>query len=247
MKLYNIYNEVILEAVSNFKTWISGENNIKKNIIDMLDDDSGGKYYYCDMTYPDKKNNDIDRWVIIAQYGISKNNNDIIRVFEVTKHGGDNTGGKSKTYKISKIKKMRISKVPVYDLPKEFKVLYGSKAYNDSPNNPFKDGQALISAKFGSYQYAASTLKNKERAAAKAAKQQQDTNVEPQVQQQDTNVEPNVNLQGTEQPVVEPLVQVQQQEPEVIEPEVVEPTEPNADEEKINNLLNKNKINKRNG
>lgn len=251
MKLYNIYNEVILEAVSNFKTWISGSANIARNIKDMLQNNAGGKYYYVNMTYPNDENigGDSDRWVIITHYGKSKKDNFIIRVLEVN-NTGSSESGKSKTYDINKIKKMSISKVPVYNVPDDFEALYGSKLYKTSTENPFKVIYAR--AKFGSYQYAASTLKNKERAAAKAAElekqkttQQQGTDepvAEPEVTTtQQQTVEPQVPQQDTEQPVVEPQVP-QQQEPEVEEPEVEVP-----EVEKINNLLNNNKIKKRNG
>jgi hypothetical protein len=243
MKLYNIYNEVILEAVSNFKTWISGSANIARNIKDMLQNNAGGKYYYVSMTYPNDENigGDSDRWVIITQYGKSKKDNFIIRVLEVNNTGGSESG-KAKTYDINKIKKISISKVPVYSVPKEFEALYGDVANDTSAENPFK--VIYATAKFGSYQYAASTLKQKERAAAKAAElekqqapQQQGVEVKPVVEPKITGVEPQVPQQQNK-PVVEPQVP-QQQEPEMEEPEV----EPNSDEEKINNLLN-NKIKK---
>lgn len=247
MKLYNIYNEVILEAVSNFKTWISGSANIARNIKDMLQNNAGGKYYYVSMTYPNDENigGDSDRWVIITQYGKSKKDNFIIRALEVNNTGGSESG-KAKTYDINKIKKISISKVPVYSVPAEFESLYGDVANDTSAENPFK--VIYATAKFGSYQYAASTLKNKERAAAKAAElekqktpQQQGTDepvAEPEVTTtQQQTVEPQVPQQDTEQPVVEPEVP-QQEEPEVEEPEVEVP-----EVEKINKLLN-NKIKK---
>ena len=248
MKLYNIYNEVILEAVSNFKTWISGSANIARNIKDMLQNNAGGKYYYVNMTYPNDENigGDSDRWVIITQYGKSKKDNFIVRVLEVNNTGGSETG-KAKTYDINKIKKMSISKVPVYSVPKEFEALYGDVANDTSAENPFK--AIYATAKFGSYQYAASTLKQKERAAAKAAElekqkapQQQGAEVKPVVEPEITGAEPEVTQQDTEQPVVEPQIP-QQQEPEVVEPEVETTPE---DEEKINNELNKN-LKRKNG
>ena len=251
MKLYNIYNEVILEAVTNFKTWISGSANIARNIKDMLQNNAGGKYYYVSMTYPNDENigGDSDRWVIITQYGKSLKDNFIIRVLEVNNTGGSETG-KAKTYDINKIKKMSISKVPVYNVPAEFEALYGDVANDTSAENPFK--VIYATAKFGSYQYAASTLKNKERAAAKAAElekqktpQQQGTDepvAEPEVTTtQQQTVEPQVPQQQNKQ-VVEPQVP-QQQEPEVEEPEVEVPEEEVPEVEKINKLLN-NKIKK---
>ena len=151
------------------------------------------------------------------------------------------------TKDINKIKKISISKVPVYSVPKEFEALYGDVANDTSAENPFK--VIYATAKFGSYQYAASTLKQKERAAAKAAElekqkgpQQQGTNepvIEPEVTTtQQQTVEPQVPQQQNK-PVVEPEVTTtQQQEPEVEEPEVEVP-----EVEKINKLLN-NKIKK---
>lgn len=242
MKLYNIYNEIILEAVSNFKTWITGSNNITKTITDMLADDSGGKFYYCDIVYPNKKGIDQKRWVIITQYGISKKDNPIIRALEVNS-GASDGNRKAKTYNINKIKRMSVSKVPIYNVPQEFVSLYGDIANDTTSNNPFKDGQPIITAKFGTYQYAASTLKNKERAAAKAAEleKQQTTQqpatepVEPaQTTTQQKTVEPQVPQQQNKQ-VVTP-----QQEPEVETPEV----NINPEDEENDNLLNNNKLKK---
>ena len=233
MKLYNIYNEVILEAVSNFKTWISGENNIAKSVSDMLDKDSGGKYYYVKFTYPNDENigGDSDRWAIITQYGKSKDDKLTIRALEVNNDGTSETG-KAKTYNINKIKKMLISKVPVFDVPEEFKTLYGDVANDKSANNPFKELYAT--ADFGSYQYAASTLKNKERAAAKAAKQ---TTQEPVQTTQEPvkpiEKEPVVEpLQVTKEPVEEPQ-QTQMTEPLEVEPETI--TTPDDEENENNN------------
>ena len=234
MKLYNIYNEIILEAVTNFKTWISGPTNIARNIKDMLQNNAGGKYYYVSITYPNDENigGDSDRWVIITQYGKSKKDNFIIRALEVNNTGGSESG-KAKTYDINKIKKISISKVPVYNVPKEFEALYGDIANDTSAENPFK--VIYATAKFGSYQYAASTLKNKERAAAKAAELEKQKT--PQQQGTDEPVaEPEVTT--TQQQTVEPQVP-QQQEPE-IEPETVI----NPEDEENDNLLNNNKLKK---
>lgn len=245
MKLYNIYNEVILEAVTNFKTWISGSGNIIKTIRDLLADDSGGKFYYCDIVYPNEEGGDQQRWVIITQYGISKLNNHIIRVLEV--NNGLNDGvEKSKTFKIDDIKRMRVSKVPIYQVPEEFLLKYGNIANDTTSKNPFKVGSKIYTAKFGTYQYATSTLKNKERQAAKAAE------LEKQKPTQEPTAEPT-----TQQPVqqvvkpVEPTTQQQTIEPEVpqqpvqkiVEPEDNEPINPEEEpinpEEKNNNKLKK--------
>lgn len=234
MKLYNIYNEIILEAVTNFKTWISGPTNIARNIKDMLQNNAGGKYYYVSITYPNDENigGDSDRWVIITQYGKSKKDNFIIRALEVNNTGGSESG-KAKTYDINKIKKISISKVPVYNVPKEFEALYGDIANDTSAENPFK--VIYATAKFGSYQYAASTLKNKERAAAKAAELEKQQN--PQ-------------QQGTEEPVAEPEVTTTQQQtvepqvPQQQEPEIEPETVINPEDEENDNLLNNNKLKK---
>ena len=227
MKLYNIYNEVILEAVTNFKTWISGSANIARNIKDMLQNNAGGKYYYVNMTYPNDENigGDSDRWVIITQYGKSKKDNFIIRALEVN-NTGSSESGKAKTYDINKIKKISISKVPVYSVPKEFEALYGDVANDTSAENPFK--VIYATAKFGTYQYAPSTLKQKERAAIKAAELEKQ-NAEQPIQK--PVVKPQVTPQQNK-PVVKPEI-TQQQEPEIEEPE----TETNSEEENNNDEL----------
>jgi hypothetical protein len=93
MKLYNIYNEIILEAVTNFKTWISGPTNIARNIKDMLQNNAGGKYYYVSITYPNDENigGDSDRWVIITHYGKSKKDKDQKQVFKLCGFGRQKT------------------------------------------------------------------------------------------------------------------------------------------------------------
>ena len=241
MKLYNIYNEIILEAVTNFKTWISGSGNITKTIRDLLADDSGGKFYYCDIVYPNEEGSDQQRWVVITQYGISKLNNAIIRVLEVNNGLSDGIE-ESKTFKIDDIKRMRVSKVPIYQVPKEFLLKYGDIANHTTSENPFKVGSKIYTAKFGSYKYADSTLKQKERAATKAAEleKQQGTEkpvVEPAIQQ--PTQEPTIQ-QPTQEPEVQQTVEpeVPQQEPE--EEELINPEEPiNPEDEENNNRLKK--------
>jgi len=231
MKLYNIYNEVILEAVTNFKSWISGSANIARNIKDMLQNNAGGKYYYVNMTYPNDENigGDSDRWVIITHYGKSKKDNFIIRALEVNNTGGSPTG-KAKTYDINKIKKISISKVPVYSVPKEFEALYGDISNDTSAENPFK--VIYATAKFGSYQYAATTLKNKERAAAKSAELEKQNGQQP-TQEPEATQEPVVAPKVTQKPVVAPKVKQPQREPEEENPEV----EINPEDEENNNEL----------
>jgi hypothetical protein len=237
MKLYNIYNEIILESVTNFKTWISGSGNITKTIIDLLADDSGGKFYYCDIVYPNEEGSDQQRWVIITQYGISKLNNPIIRVLEVNNGLSDGIE-ESKTFKINDIKRMRVSKVPIYQVPEEFLLKYGDIANHTTSKNPFKVGSKIYTAKFGSYKYADSTLKQKGRTVTKAAELEKQQGTEKPV------VEPVIQ-QPTQEPTVEPTTQQQTAEPEVPqqepeEEELINPEEPiNPEDEENNNRLKK--------
>jgi len=160
MKLYNILKEIILEQISEnfiqpplFKTWISGRSQIMdqiKRLFNYNKDNYIG--YYVEIKYI-KKGRITNRWGVLTHIGKSLRNNDIVRIYEQNNDAG--TPIRSKTYLIDKIKGLKISKVSIYQIPD------GWEDFN--PNGDKKMKNVSDIAPFGSYQYALSTIKARER------------------------------------------------------------------------------------
>lgn len=220
MKLYKILKQIILEDIANkypppvFKTWVSGKNQVLtqiKRLLNFNKDNYVG--YFVEIKYQkgDKLTN---RWGVLTHLGKSLRNNDMVRIYEQNNDVG--TELKSKTYLIDKIKSLKISKVPLMEIPDDWE--------DFNPNNDEKMKRVSDIANFGSYQYALSTIKAKERQekrkeaelaakgetpaqkqlrqkeiqrlAIEKALQQQQTQKQPQ-QQQNTN-DTDVNVDNNE-------------------------------------------------
>jgi hypothetical protein len=159
MKLYKILKQIILEDIANkypspvFKTWVSGKNQVLTQIKRLLNFNKDNYIgYFVEIKYQkgDKLTN---RWGVLTHLGKSLRNNDMVRIYEQNNDAG--TPLKSKTYLIDKIKSLKISKVPLMEIPDDWE--------DFNPNNDEKMKRVSDIASFGSYQYAASTIKAKER------------------------------------------------------------------------------------
>lgn len=218
MKLYKLFKEIILEEVKNFKVWISGRGNIVKAITDLLEGDPTNYIgYYVDIKY--KKGNAItNRWGVITHIGKSLRGNDIIRIYERNNDAG--TPIKSKTYLIDKITGLKISKVKLFQIPNDWE--------DFNPNGDDKFTRVNKIAKFGTYKYALSTIKQRERELAKKKAEMEakgETEVEKQTRQKEIqrqNILKQQQAQKAQQNVQQPIA------------------EPQSDEEELNN----NEINK---
>ena len=194
MKLYNLYQNVILEEIIKL---VQLNEAVSTNDIDMVlngDPNKQGKFYYVSFDYKDIDGSSSNRWVQIYQRNISTANNGLIDAFQVSKNGADSAPSNEKgsltgwkKFRLDKMSNFKVSKVPFYQPQAGF-----NKTSNNSPT--VQSTQKI--APVGSYQYAASTLKNKSYAEKRA--------------QQPVQQKP---VQQTQQPVQQKPVQQTQQQP----------------------------------
>lgn len=221
MKLYNLYQNIILEDIIKM---IQLNEAVSTNDVDIaLDGDPNkqGKFYHVSFDYKDGNGNVSKRWVQIYQKNISTANNGLIDAFQVSRNGATEginprTGKQEsftgwKKFRLDRMSNFEISKVPFYSEPKPYVSGYradGSsrtaKLNKTGNNSPTVQSTQKI-AKIGSYQYADSTLKQRELQAKKAERERQE-----RLQQQKQNFANR--QQQTQQPVQQPKPQPVQQQ-----------------------------------
>jgi hypothetical protein len=223
MKLYNIYQNIILEEIFN-KVQLT--EAVPVEFIDkLLAGEPRGKYYHVSFNYTDKKGNVSNRYVKIHQRNISTIGNNLIDAYQVSRDGQtsglnprtgkiENFGGWKK-FNLAKMSDFKVSKVPFYQ---------PNFGFNRTGNNSPTVASTPTIAPFD-YQYAQSTEK-------KAEKRQQALFPKAGIQPtQGPSQRPKTAEPATAKQPVRPMRRV---EPKPIEP-TVEPTiEP---EEEIENNL----------
>jgi hypothetical protein len=209
MKLYNIYQNIILEEIFNKVQLVEA---VPTEFIDkLLAGEPRGKYYHISFDYTDKKGNTSNRFVKIHQRNISTIGNNLIDAYQLSRNGvssglNPRTGKVEKfegwkKFNLAKMTNLKVTKVPFYQ---------PTIGFNKTGNNSSTVASTLTIAPFD-YQYAASTLKKREKIS------------------QPTQ-EPSPQPTATKQPV-RPMRRV--------EPKPVEPTIEPEEEEENNLELNK--------
>ena len=203
MKLYNLYQNIILEEIVRLTQLTEA---VSSNDVDNVLDGDNGKFYHVSFTYKDENGNLSNRWVQLYQRNISTANNGLIDAFQVSRDGkssGLNTRtGKEESFtgwrkfRLDRISDFKVSKVPFYQPQGGF-----NKTGNNSPT--VNSTQKI--APVGTYKYAASTLKNKANAEKRAQSQQPQ---QPPVSQQNKAVQQKLK---PKQPVQQPVVKEPQE------------------------------------
>jgi hypothetical protein len=209
MKLYNIYQNIILEEIFNKVQLVEA---VPTEFIDkLLAGEPRGKYYHISFDYTDKKGNTSNRFVKIHQRNISTIGNNLIDAYQLSRNnvssGLNPRTGKVekfegwKKFNLAKMTNLKVTKVPFYQ---------PTIGFNKTGNNSPTVASTLTIAPFD-YQYAASTLKKREKTSQPIQ-------------------EPSPQPTATKQPV-RPMRRV--------EPKPVEPTIEPEEEEENNLELNK--------
>jgi hypothetical protein len=156
MKLYNIYQNVILEEIINQVHLLEA---VPVDDIEKVLTGDGGKYYHVSFDYTDNKGNVSNRFVQIHQRNISTRNNNLIDAYQISRDGqtsgvNPRTGKPEnfegwKKFDLNKMSNFKITKIPFYQ-PK-FK-------FNRSGNNSSSIVSTPTIAQFD-YQYSPSTVK----------------------------------------------------------------------------------------
>lgn len=242
MKLYNLYQTIILEEIIREIQLIEA---VSTNDIDNVlngDPNKQGKFYYISFNYKSNDGSVSNRWVQVFQKNISTANNGLIDAYQVSRDGQDSAPSNKKhsltgwkKFRLDRMSDIKVSKVPFYSEPKPYTVY--DKDGNPKPkkaklnktgnNSPTVQSTQKI-AKIGSYQYATSTLKQKEYEKQRAEKEK----FNQQAQQQ----QPLAKKLNTNQPVAQkPLAQKTKPQSQVVQ-------QPNPEME--DDLENKYELNK---
>ena len=229
MKLYNLYQNLILEEIINKIQLIEA---VSDNDIDNVikgDPNKQGKFYHVSFDYKEKDGTVSNRWVQIYQKNISTANNGLIDAYQVSKNGQEGQpDGKPhsatgwKKFRLDRMSNFKVSKVAFYDEPKPYTVTNKSgktsiaklnKNGNDSPTVKHTNPNDI--AKIGTYQYAASTLKNKANAEKKKQATQKPAQTNQQPAQQPAKPKPSQQQPVKPQPPQQPNVSKNKEEEEL--------------------------------
>lgn len=179
MKLYNLYEDVILEEINRQQQILS--EGVSTDVINsVINGDDKGKHYHVKFNYRSPRGDVSSRWVQVYDYVTTTAHNDAISAYEVSKDGTE-TGG-WKLFRLDRIDNFNTSRVPFYKAISDRNPSVAK--YNKTGNNTPTLDKVNNKAKFD-YQYADSTLKQKERQIKKnltKRKEQQPTQ-QPEKQQ----------------------------------------------------------------
>ena len=222
MKLYNLYQNIILEEIIKMVQLSEAVSSYDVDTVLNGDPQNQGKFYHVSFDYKDADGNVSNRWVQMYQKNISTANNGLIDAFQVSRDGNSSnptnekhslTGWKK--FRLDRMSNFKVSKVPFYQEPKPYVSGYradGSPVtakLNKSGNNSPTVQSTQKIAKIGSYQYAASTKANQDREKQRAEKERQDRlqqqrqnfgnkNQQPAPQQPQPTQQTNVNNKDEE-------------------------------------------------
>lgn len=187
MKLYNIYESIILEEITNLMQLNEAASESEIDNILNGDPNKKGKFYYVSFKYQSNNGEISNRWVQIFQRNISTANNGLIDAYQVSKNGQDSAPSNEsgsltgwKKFRLDRMSEIKVSKVPFYDEPKPYVSGYRAdgtpitaRLHKNGGNDSPSVQSTVKYSDIGSYQYADSTLKQKEYQKKKAEKEKQ--------------------------------------------------------------------------
>lgn len=163
MKLYNIYTNLILENIKQKITLFEG---VSDSLIDTVlagDSQKPGKHYRVSIRYKNQKGEVSNQFIEINQRNISSAGNGLIDAKVLSKNGQELPDNVYKKFRLDNIEDFKITKVAYYEP--------GAKMRTDGGNNSKNVVSVNNYADYG-YEYAPSTIKQKERKAAQLAASQ---------------------------------------------------------------------------
>jgi hypothetical protein len=223
MKLYNLFEQVILEEI-NIHRQILSEGVSVDEINSVINGDDKGRHYHVSFNYRDDAGDVTSRWVQIYDYATTIANNDAISAYEVSSKGGETSKRPGwKIFRLDRINNFKVSKVPFYkpisDVNPSIKGKFNPTGNNTPTLNGFNN-----KAKFD-YQYKDSTVKSQPKVEPQQVQPTKQIKQEPKQVQQ---IQPKVEPQAPQQ--VRPMKRVQP---------VQKTTEPDVNDlEDDNNELN---------
>ncbi len=231
MKLYNIYQNIILEEIFNK---VQLYEAVPVSDIEKILAGDNGKFYHVSFDYTDDNGNTSNRFVQIHQRNISTKKptpNDLIDAYQISRDGMERgvnprTGNIEsfegwKKFNLAKMSNLKVSKIPFYQ-PK-FK-------FNKDGNRSSSVASTPTIAQFD-YVYAPSTVKKMEK-----TKQTLFPNVGSKINQPQTTkpVGPEVKPTPEPKPAVRPMRRAQPKPVSQPEEPIVEPEEDEENNLEIN-------------
>lgn len=232
MKLYNIYQNIILEEIFNKVQLLEA---VPVNDIEKILAGDNGKFYHVSFDYTDDNGNTSNRFVQIHQRNISTKKptpNNLIDAYQISRNGMESginprTGNIEsfegwKKFNLAKMSNFKVSKIPFYQPKPKF---------NRTGNNSRTVASTPTIAQFD-YQYSPSSIKKMEK-----TKQTLFPKVDTQVPAPRPQVGPEPATRPSVQPTAKPAVRPMRR----VQPKPIEPTVEPEDEEEIENNLELNK------
>lgn len=261
MKLYNLYQSVILEEIIRLTQLNEAVSTSDVDNILNGDPNKQGKFYYVSFKYQSKDGEVSNRWVQVTQRNVSTADNGLIDAYQVSKNGKSSSPSNEahsatgwKKFDLNRMSDIKVSKVPFYQEPKPYTSGYRADGtpiiarFNKTGNNSPSVKSTEKIAALGSYQYADSTIANKERQKQKAEKdtqarlQQQKQNFgdrQQAVQQQQQQDKEKKELQKVEFD----KFKERQQQKQLQQKQIQEPQEPQDGDIENNDIENKDELN----
>jgi len=112
LKLYNLYQQVILEEV-NKHSHLLNENVSVDEIQSVIAGDEKGKHFHVSFDYFNKKGGNSKRWVQIYDYVKTKSGADAVSAYQISSSSGAQAGWK--IFKLERMNNFKVSKVPFYN------------------------------------------------------------------------------------------------------------------------------------
>lgn len=159
MKLYNLFEQVILEEIGKHKRIIS--EGVSRNEIDIaINGDEKGRHFHVSFDYLGEDNVVMNRWVQVYDYTKTTKDNPAISGYEISSTGGNGYSKRPgwKIYLLDKMSNFKISKVPFYEPISDVNPNVKGTFNTTGNNTPTLKG-FISKAKFG-YEYKPSTIKN---------------------------------------------------------------------------------------
>jgi len=169
MKLYNLYETVILEELEKHHKIIS-EGVSKDDVLTAINGDENGKHYHVKMDYRDKDGRITNRWIQVYQFVDTIANNAAISAYEVSSNTGKPAGWR--IYRLDRIENFKISRVPFYKAISDIKP--SVPKYNKNGNRTPTIKKLNAKAEFN-YQYKPSTIKQQQYKDKQKVQPQQQT------------------------------------------------------------------------
>lgn len=224
MKLYKLYNDIILENIKRGLLLFEGVSDSLVDTVLAGDAEKPGKHYRVQIRYKNLKGEVSNQFIEINQRNVSSAGNGLIDARVLSKNNEVMPDNVFKKFRLDGIEDFKVTKVAYYQPAVGFKT--------DGTNNSKTVASVNNYADYN-YQYAQSTLKQKERKANQAAPAQEIPvqNTKPVSKPKSAAKPIQNNPVPTPKPMIgsQPVQKTWNKEPNIEKPEIANDVEDNDD------------------